>query len=90
MPSIEVVYFANDDMAIGGYFYCLTDKIAVPDSLALFGHNGLDVGRMAPLPLSTVSTPRLAVGEDGAKLLLLKGPPQVINLGFEVFEGMTT
>jgi fructose 1,6-bisphosphatase len=34
--------------------------------------------------------PRLTVGEIGGKLLLLKGPPQVIDLGFELFEGMTT
>ena len=43
-PNLEVVYFANDDMAIGGYFHCLANGISVPDALALFGHNGLDVG----------------------------------------------
>jgi LacI family gluconate utilization system Gnt-I transcriptional repressor len=89
-PNLEVVYFANDDMAIGGYFHCLAEGIAVPDELALFGHNGLDVGRLAPQPLSTIRTPRVTVGEIGAKLLLSRGPSQVIDLGFEVFEGMTT
>jgi LacI family gluconate utilization system Gnt-I transcriptional repressor len=85
-PELEVVYFANDDMAIGGYFHCLTESIAVPDDLALFGHNGLEVGRLAPQPLSTIRTPRVTVGEIGAKLLLSRGPSQVIDLGFEVFE----
>ena len=89
-PKLDVVYFANDDMAIGGYFYCLSAGISIPEQLALFGHNGLEVGRLTPQPLSTIRTPRLAVGEVGAKLLLSKGPPQVIDLGFEVFEGMTT
>jgi LacI family gluconate utilization system Gnt-I transcriptional repressor len=89
-PNLEVVYFANDDMAMGGYFHCLAEGIAVPDELALFGHNGLDVGRVAPQPLSTIRTPRVTVGEIGAKLLLSRGPSQVIDLGFEVFEGMTT
>jgi LacI family gluconate utilization system Gnt-I transcriptional repressor len=89
-PNLEVVYFANDDMAMGGYFHCLAEGIAVPDDLALFGHNGLDVGRLAPQPLSTIRTPRVTVGEIGAKLLLSRGPSQVIDLGFEVFEGMTT
>ena len=89
-PNLEAVYFANDDMAMGGYFHCLAEAIAVPDELALFGHNGLDVGRVAPQPLSTVRTPRITVGEIGAKLLLSRGPSQVIDLGFEVFEGMTT
>jgi LacI family gluconate utilization system Gnt-I transcriptional repressor len=89
-PKLEVVYFANDDMAIGGYFHCLAKGISVPADLALFGHNGLDVGRQAPQPLSTVRTPRVAVGEIAAKLLLSRGPSQVIDLGFELFEGMTT
>jgi LacI family gluconate utilization system Gnt-I transcriptional repressor len=89
-PNLEVVYFANDDMAIGGYFHCLAHGISVPDTLALFGHNGLDVGRLAPQPLSTIRTPRVAVGEIGAKLLLSRGPSQVIDLGFELFEGNTT
>ena len=89
-PKLDVVYFANDDMAIGGYFYCLSAGISIPEQLALFGHNGLEVGRLTPQPLSTIRTPRTAVGEVGAKLLLSNGPPQVIDLGFEVFEGMTT
>ena len=88
--KLDVVYFANDDMAIGGYFHCLATGISVPDELGLFGHNGLDVGRLTPQPLSTIRTPRIAVGEIGAKLLLSNGPPQVIDLGFELFEGMTT
>lgn len=89
-PKLDVVYFANDDMAIGGYFHCLAAGIAIPDQLGLFGHNGLDVGRLTPQPLSTIRTPRVAVGEIGAKLLLSNGPPQVIDLGFELYEGMTT
>jgi LacI family gluconate utilization system Gnt-I transcriptional repressor len=89
-PNLEVVYFANDDMAIGGYFHCLAEGIAVPGGLGLFGHNGLDVGRLAPQPLSTIRTPRVTVGEIGAKLLLSNGPSQVIDLGFELFEGKTT
>jgi LacI family transcriptional regulator, gluconate utilization system Gnt-I transcriptional repressor len=89
-PQLDAVYFANDDMAIGGYFHCLTAGISIPQQLALFGHNGLDVGRLAPQPLSTIRTPRIAVGEIGAKLLLSNGPRQVIDLGFELFEGMTT
>ena len=89
-PDLEVVYFANDDMAVGGYFHCLAAGISVPEQLGLFGHNGLDIGRLAPLPLSTVRTPRGTVGEIGAKLLLSNGPAQVIDLGFELYEGMTT
>lgn len=88
--KLDVVYFANDDMAIGGYFHCLAKEIPVPDELALFGHNGSDEGQLMPHPLSTIRAPRFAVGQVGAKLLLSDGPPQVIDLGFELCEGMTT
>jgi LacI family gluconate utilization system Gnt-I transcriptional repressor len=88
--KLDVVYFANDDMAIGGYFHCLAKGIAVPEQLALMGHNGSDEGQLMPHPLSTIRAPRLAVGQVGAKLLLSDGPPQVIDLGFELCEGMTT
>jgi LacI family gluconate utilization system Gnt-I transcriptional repressor len=88
--KLDVVYFANDDMAIGGYFHCLATGISIPDHLAILGHNGSDEGQLMPLPLSTVRAPRLAVGQVGARLLLSNGPSQVIDLGFELNEGMTT
>jgi LacI family gluconate utilization system Gnt-I transcriptional repressor len=89
-PELDAVYFSNDDMAIGGYFHCLAHGIAIPSRLALFGYNGLDVGRSAPQPLSTVLTPRVAIGEVGARLVCSDGPPEIVDLGFELIEGATT
>jgi LacI family gluconate utilization system Gnt-I transcriptional repressor len=86
---LDVVYFANDDMAIGGYFHCLAKGISIPGQLALFGHNGSDEGQLIAQPLSTVRAPRLAVGKVGAKLVLAGGPAQIIDLGFEVCVGAT-
>ncbi len=88
--DIDALYFANDDMAIGGYFHCLANGIAVPETLALFGHNALDVGRFAPKALSTIRTPRVGVGETGARMLLEGAPAQVVDLGFELIEGTTS
>lgn len=87
---LDAVYFSNDDMAIGGYFLCLSRAIAVPGTLALLGYNGLDVARCAPQPLSTVLTPRVAVGETGARLVCSAEPPSVIDLGFELVAGATS
>jgi LacI family gluconate utilization system Gnt-I transcriptional repressor len=89
-PGVDAVYFSNDDMAIGGYFLCLSRAIAIPARLALFGYNGLDVARCAPQPLSTIRTPRVAVGETSARLLCSDGPPTVVELDFELIEGATT
>ena len=89
-PELDAVYFSNDDMAIGGYFHCLAHGIAIPGSLAIFGYNGLDVARSAPQPLTTILTPRVAVGETGARLVCSDGPSTTVDLGFTLIEGATT
>lgn len=87
--QLDAVYFSNDDMALGGYFHCLARGIAIPERLALFGHNGLDVTRHTPQPLSTIRTPRLRVGETAARLITSDAPAQIVDLGFDLVEGAT-
>ena len=88
-PDLDVAYFSNDDMAVGGIFPGLAEGIAVPTRLALFGFNGLELGQAAPLPLSTIRTPRERIGREAARLLCEDAPPQVRDLGFELIEGAT-
>jgi len=88
--KLDAIYFSNDDLAIGGYFHCLEHGISVPGQLALFGYNGLEIARLTPQPLSTIRSPRVAMGEMGAKLLLAGGRAQVADLGFELITGATS
>ena len=88
--KLDAVYFSNDDLAIGGYFHCLENRISVPGELALFGYNGLEIARLTPLPLSTIRSPRFAMGKTGAELLLRGGPSQIVDLGFELVPGATS
>jgi len=88
--KLDAVYFSNDDLAIGGYFHCLEHHISVPGDLALFGYNGLEIARLTPLPLSTIRSPRFAMGKTGANLLLAGGPSQVVDMGFELVTGATS
>jgi len=88
--KLDAVYFSNDDLAIGGYFHCLENRISVPGELALFGYNGLEIARLTPLPLSTIRSPRFAMGKTGAELLLRGGPSQIVDLGFELIPGATS
>jgi len=88
-PDLDAVYFSNDDMAIGGYFHCLSRGIAIPTDLAIFGYNGLNIGTMAPRPLSTIRTPRVAIGKTAASLVTSDTPSQVVDLGFELIAGAT-
>lgn len=88
-PRLDAVYFSNDDMAVGGVFHCMERGIAIPGRLALMGYNGLDIARLSPQPLATILTPRARVGELGAERLFAGGPPEVIDVGFELIEGAT-
>lgn len=89
-PALDAVYFSNDDMAIGGYFLCLSRLISVPSQLALFGYNGLDVGRFMPQELSTIRTPRVEIGQTSARLLCSGHPSSVVKIDFELIEGATS
>jgi LacI family gluconate utilization system Gnt-I transcriptional repressor len=88
--DLDAIYFSNDDLAIGGYFHCLENGIAVPGDLALFGYNGLEIARLTPQPLSTIRTRRVAMGNLGAQMLLAGGPAQVVDIGFDLIPGFTS
>ncbi|MBB4952121.1 LacI family gluconate utilization system Gnt-I transcriptional repressor [Agrobacterium vitis] len=87
--DMEAVYFSNDDMALGGYFHCLSHQIAVPQQVAIFGHNGLDIGRYTPQALTTIQTPRVEAGRVAAQLVLDDAPSQTVDLGFTLIAGAT-
>lgn len=88
-PDLDAVYFANDDLAIGGLFHCMANGIAVPERLALMGYNGLDAARLTPRPLSTIRTPRRLIGKMAATLVCSQEASQVCDVGFELIEGAT-
>lgn len=88
-PELDAVYFSNDDMAMGGYFHCLARGVSIPRELALFGFNGLNIGAFAPQPLTTIRTPRFAIGQVGAKQVISNVPAQTIDLGFDLIDGAT-
>lgn len=86
-PGIDAIFFCNDDLAQGGLLAAQRLGISVPGQLAVAGFNDL-AGSDQMLPaLTTVRTPRAAIGEASARMLLdlMRGtvPPQSsINLGF--------
>lgn len=69
-PDIEAVFFANDDLALGGLFHCLAKGIAIPGSVALAGFNGLEMrDGISPL-LTTIRSPRTEIGACAGKHML--------------------
>ncbi len=89
-PRLDAVYCSNDDIAIGCFLHCLAAGIDVPGRLAIFGHNGLDIGQVLPRPLSTVRPPRAKIGRRAAELALSGAPATTLDLGFELLAGGTT
>ncbi len=91
--SVDVAVYSNDDMAVGGVFHCLTAGIRLPVDLAIFGFNGLEIGRELPQPLSTLRSNRYLIGQQAVAAALASPlrPDRglVIDTGFEVFAGAT-
>jgi LacI family gluconate utilization system Gnt-I transcriptional repressor len=92
-PSLEVVVFSNDDMAVGGVFHCHAHGIAPKRDLGLFGFNGLDIGQSLPVPLSTVRSNRYLIGKLAVATILehpdRQASPIIIDTGYEILEGGT-
>ncbi|MCU0906368.1 MAG: LacI family DNA-binding transcriptional regulator [Rhodobacteraceae bacterium] len=88
------VCFSNDDVAVGGMFQALAAGLDVPRDLALAGFNGLAIGQALPLPLTTIASRRVEIGEMAGDALLarVQGLPveRVQDVGFRLVLGATT
>lgn len=88
-PPVDAVFFCNDDLAQGALLAALRLGIAVPQQVAVAGFNDLTGSDQMLPPLTTVRTPRSAIGIAAAGMLLTlmhgESPPSpVIDLGYEV------
>lgn len=94
-PDCDALFFCNDDLAQGAIYRCRRLGIAVPDRLAIAGFNDLAASAWTVPALTTVATPRFAIGREAASMLLslLRGkrPERTcLDLGFTVMERETT
>ncbi|NLS04046.1 LacI family DNA-binding transcriptional regulator [Rhizobium sp. P32RR-XVIII] len=91
--KVDVIIYSNDDMAVGGVFQCLGSGLRIPEDVALFGFNGLDIGRELPQPLSTVRSNRFLIGrtsvEKAFETLERPATKCIVDTGFEIFPGAT-
>ncbi|WP_052249759.1 LacI family DNA-binding transcriptional regulator [Tateyamaria sp. ANG-S1] len=91
MGAPRLIYYSNDDMAMGGQFEALARGMAVPDTLALASFNGLDLGQAAPIPLTTVGSRRGEIGTAAADQILKRlageDTSRFIDVGFKLIPG---
>ncbi|MEM6387278.1 MAG: LacI family DNA-binding transcriptional regulator [Pseudomonadota bacterium] len=69
-PSLDAIYYSNDDLATGGLFHCLAESVPVPQQIRLAGFNGLDFIDSLPAALATAKTPRQQIGVAAARIIL--------------------
>lgn len=99
-PDTDALFLCNDDLAQGALFQCARRGIAVPERLAIAGFNDLGGAAWTIPPLTTIATPRHAIGVEAARLLLAairrqreggRGDgPRSVDLGFRLMVRETT
>ncbi|ASJ71322.1 LacI family DNA-binding transcriptional regulator [Granulosicoccus antarcticus] len=92
-PSVRVLYYLDDNMAVGGLMFCQQKGIKIPGEIAVAGFGGLDVGSILPARLTTTSVRRLKVGKLAAENLIKRVNNEPVSLvddvGFELLKGET-
>ena len=88
-PDVDAIFFCNDDLAQGGLLAALRLGVAVPGRVAIAGFNDLAGSDQMWPPLTTIRTPRVAIGEHAAAMLLarMRGeelPQTSVDLGWEL------
>lgn len=87
-PDVDGLFFCNDDLAQGALFEAQRLGIAIPERVSVLGFNDLPGSAHTVPRLTSIQTPRAAVGRQAATLLLglLDGrsQPTCVDLGFEL------
>lgn len=88
-PPVDAIFFCNDDLAQGALLAALRLGVPVPGRVAVAGFNDLTGSDQMLPPLTTIRTPRAAMGEAAAEMLvrLMRGAPvsqACIDVGFEL------
>ncbi len=88
-PKPDAIFFCNDDLAQGGVLAARRRNIDVPGTLAIAGFNDLNGSDQMLPPLTTIRTPRAAIGRDAATMMLdlLRGKvveTTGLDLGYEL------
>lgn len=75
--NLDVVYFHNDEMAIGGLAYAQSRGLRVPEDIGIAGWGGMEASSILPRRLTTTVVPTTAIGKAAAEALVarLKGEP---------------
>ncbi|MCK9814212.1 LacI family DNA-binding transcriptional regulator [Pseudomonas sp. MAFF 302046] len=88
-PLVDAIFFGNDDLAHGALLEAMRSGIKIPEQVAVLGFNDLPSSAHMVPRLSSISTPREAIGRRAAEqmLTLMAGnavAEPVVDMGFEL------
>ncbi|MDH0301803.1 MULTISPECIES: LacI family DNA-binding transcriptional regulator [unclassified Pseudomonas] len=69
-PDVDGIFFCNDDLAQGAVLQALREGVEVPRQVAMVGFNDLPGSAHMVPRLTSIRTPRAAVGRGAAQALL--------------------
>lgn len=70
--KFSAVFACNDAMAIGAMQYCKEKGIHVPNDLSIIGFDNIEGDLYQDPPLSTMSVPKIEMGQEALQLLVQK------------------
>ena len=70
--DLDIVYFHNDEMAIGGLAFCQTRGLRVPEDIGIAGWGGMEAASILPRRLTTTTVPTTAIGKAAAEALVAR------------------
>jgi len=88
-PQLDAIFFGNDDLAHGALLEALRRGVKIPEQVAVMGFNDLPASAFMVPRLSSIRTPRGAVGRRAAEMLLALMAGQSVaepvqDMGFEL------
>ena len=89
--KLDAVFFSNDALAVGALMECRRRGLQVPGDIAIAGFADLDIAAEIEPALTTVRVRSRHIGEEAARMLLLRLSGQAVNVpvrdvGFTIVE----
>lgn len=94
-PRAQAIHFANDDLATGALLHAQRLGLRPPGDIAIAGFNGLPLGQHVTPRLTTIQSPREAMGRLAAEQVLRRLDHQPVtqrqqDVGFTLMVGQST
>jgi LacI family transcriptional regulator, gluconate utilization system Gnt-I transcriptional repressor len=94
-PSLDAVFLATDDLAVGALVEAQRLGKRIPEDISIIGFNDQDIAAYFNPAISSVRTPRIEMGHIAARMLLARLQGKTldtcrVDVGFEIIHRATT